>query len=220
MATAQSNGRAAAKQSRRQIRVASATDELPPLAWVPTRVFFTTGVGRHETQRVAIQRAMEEAGVADANLVKTSSVIPPGCEVITRERGLRLLRAGNIVHAVIAQGETNEPHERVTAALCWAQPEDETLPGYITEIEEQETKGKSEQTATDEAGEALITIVGDKLGTKVDGKTVWGARGRGRTVRVARKVFRVGSVIASAVGPEQQGGQQQYAVALALAVFI
>src|SRR5215212_4290675 len=112
MTTAQTNGRAASKRSRRRIHVETATEELPPLAWVPTRVFFTTGVGRHETQRVAVQRAMEEAGVADANLVKVSSVIPPGCEIITRERGLRLLRAGNIVHAVIAQGETNEPHER------------------------------------------------------------------------------------------------------------
>ena len=42
----------------------------PPLAFVPTRVFFTSGVGTHETQRVAMQRALRKAGVADCNLVE------------------------------------------------------------------------------------------------------------------------------------------------------
>src|SRR3712207_9178367 len=133
-----------------------------------------------------MQRAMAEAGVADCNLIKVSSVIPPGCEIITRERGLRLLRPGNIVHAVIAQGETNEPHQRVTAALCWAQPDADGLPGYITEIEEEETKGKSARTATDEAGEALLTIVAEKGGAQVEAKKLWSKRGRERRVRVGR----------------------------------
>jgi arginine decarboxylase len=93
-------------------------------------------MGTHETQRAAMQRAMRQAGVSDCNFVKVSSVIPPGCEIITRERGLRMLRAGGIVHAVIAEGETSEPYQRITPAICWAQPDDPELPGYMTEIEE------------------------------------------------------------------------------------
>src|SRR4051812_35923629 len=40
-----------AKESTRSLVAAGA-----PLAWVPRRVFFTSGVGTHETQRVAVQR--------------------------------------------------------------------------------------------------------------------------------------------------------------------
>jgi arginine decarboxylase len=189
-----------------------------PMLWVPTRVFFTTGISRHKTARVAIQEAMGKAGVADMNLVKTSSVIPPGCEIITRQRGLRLLREGAIVHAVIAQGQTSEPHQRVTAALCWAQPENPLLPGYITEIEEQETMGKSPTTATDEAGAALMTIVGNKLGASVDAEALWEKRGRGRALRIGGQNFRVGSTSATTIGAE--GSEPQHSVALALAIFV
>src|SRR5215211_6753131 len=192
---------------------------LPPLQFEPTRVFFSTGVGFHKIQRVAIQRAMEQAGVNDLNLVKLTSVIPPTCEVITPERGLRLLSPGAIAFAVIAQGETNEPHQRVTAALTWAEPLGDGLPGYITEIEEDQTMGKSEATARDESGEALVTIVAERLGVEANAKRIWENRGRDRYVRIGGRRIRVGSVVSSAVGPEQQDGEQRYAVALAVAVF-
>jgi arginine decarboxylase len=215
-------GRAAAKRPTRQATrlEEAAAREAAPLAWAPTRVFFTSGVGTHETRRVAMQRAMEEAGVADCNLVKVSSVIPPRCEIITREHGLRLLRPGNIVYAVLGQASTNEPHQRVTAALCWAQPESDALPGYVTEIEEDETKGKSARTATDEAGEALLTIVAEKVRAKVDAKKLWSRRGRDRRVRVGRTTVRVGSLAATAVGPEQRDGKQLHAVAIVMAVYV
>jgi arginine decarboxylase len=187
---------------------------------MPSRIFFTSGTGTHETQRAAMQRAMREAGAADCNFVKVSSVLPPRCEVITREHGLRLLRPGNIVHAVIAEGETNEPHQRVTPAICWAQPDDDELPGYMTEVEKDNTRGKSPKTATDEAGEALLTIIAEKLDAKVDAKKLWDRRGRGRRVRVGGRGYRVGSVAASAVGPETQNGAQQYTVAVVLGIFV
>jgi arginine decarboxylase len=215
----------AATKSRRSSRASTRAtsrrkDETPPQTWMPPRIFFTTGTGTHETQRAAMQRAMGEAGAADCNFVKVSSVLPPGCEIITREHGLRLLRPGNIVHAVIAEGETNEPHQRVTPAICWAQPDDDKLPGYLTEVEEDNTKGKSTRTATDEAGEALLTIIGEKLDAKVDAKKLWGSRGRDRRVRIGGRGYRVGSVAASAVGPEAEDGTQQYAIAVVLGIFV
>lgn len=191
-----------------------------PKVWVPTMVFFTHGVGTHETQRVAMQRAMEEAGVAECNMVKVSSVIPPNCRIISREHGRRLLRSGGIVHAVIAQGETNEPHQRVTAALCFAQPDSDRYPGFITEVEEEETKGKSAKTATDEAGEALLTIVAEKIRAKVDAKKLWAKRGRDRKVRVGRETVRVGAITATAIAPEKQGDTERWAVAMAFAVYL
>src|SRR5829696_8481095 len=87
-------------------------DVPPPLHWVPSRVFFVTGTGVHELERVALQHAMREAGVADCNLLKVSSVMPPECEIIPASEGRRLLRPGNMVFAVIATAQTEEPHQR------------------------------------------------------------------------------------------------------------
>jgi arginine decarboxylase len=199
---------------------AAANDISPPMIWTPTRLFFASGIGTHETERAAIQRAMREAGVADCNLVKTSSVIPPGCEILSRMRGLRMLRAGSIVHAVIAEGQTSEPYQRITPAICWAQPEDPGLPGYMTEIEEDHARGRSTQSATDEAGEALITIIGETLGVRVDSKKLWSQRGRSRRVRIGRMAYRVGSIAESTAGPDEEDGKSLYAVAVVLGVFL
>jgi arginine decarboxylase len=190
------------------------------MIWTPTRLFFASGMGTHETQRAAMQRAMRQAGVSDCNFVKVSSVIPPGCEIITRERGLRMLRAGGIVHAVIAEGETSEPYQRITPAICWAQPDDPELPGYMTEIEEDHARGRSTQSATDEAGEALITIIAEKLGARVDAKTLWSERGRSRRVRIGRTKYHVGWIAESAAGPEEDEGKPLYTVAVVLGVLL
>jgi arginine decarboxylase len=195
-------------------------DELPTMTFSPTRIFFSRGVGVHSIQRVAVQRAMEDAGVQDLNLVKVTSVIPARCEVITSRHGLRLLEPGSVCFGVIAQGETNEPHQRVTAALCWGQPIGDDLPGYITEIEEEQTKGKSEKTAVDEAGQALVHLFGDKIGANVNAERVWGARGQSRYIRVGGRRIRVGSIVSSAVGTEEQDGEKKYTVVLAVAVYL
>jgi arginine decarboxylase len=195
-------------------------DVLPPMIWTPTRLFFASGAGVHETQRGAMQRAMREAGVGECNLVKVSSVIPPGCEIITRARGLRMLRPGGIVHAVIAQGETNEPYQRITPAICWAQPDDPARPGYVTEIEEDHSRGRSTESSTEEAGVALITITGERLGVRVDGKKLWSHRGRSQRVRIGRTSYRVGSLAESREGAEAHGGQPMFTVAVVVGVFL
>jgi arginine decarboxylase len=194
--------------------------DTPPLAFTPSRIFFSRGVGIHKIERVAVQRAMEDAGVSNLNLVKVTSVIPPQCEVITAQKGLRLLRPGSVNFSVIAQGVTNEPHQRVTAALAWGQPDGDDLPGYITEIEEEQCNGKSEKTASDECGQALVNLFADALGTKADAERVWGNRGNKRYIRVGGRRIRVGSIVSSVVGPEEREGDQLYAVALAVAVYL
>jgi arginine decarboxylase len=190
--------------------------EPPPLLWVPSRVFFSQGVGTGETHRVAMQHATQQAGVSECNLVKTSSVIPPGCRIISREQGTRLLRPGAVVHAVIATGNTNEPSQLLSAALCWAQPDDPAEHGTITEVEQEETIGKSAKDASDEAGEALVTIVAEQARARVDAKRIW-SRLRGSRLKVGRMNLRVGSIAPTAVGPE---GEIRFAVVLAVAVFL
>ncbi|MCX6741220.1 MAG: pyruvoyl-dependent arginine decarboxylase, partial [Candidatus Parcubacteria bacterium] len=55
---------------------------------VPTRVFFTKGVGRHKDYLQSFELALRDAGISFLNLVMVSSILPPGCKIITREKGL------------------------------------------------------------------------------------------------------------------------------------
>jgi arginine decarboxylase len=181
-------------------------------------VFFTAGTGQHKLERVAVQHAMRRAGVSQCNLVKVSSILPPETQVITRAEGIRLLRPGNIVFAIIAQSQTNEPHQRITPAIAWANPEKRGVPGYIAEVEEDLAKGKTEETAADEVGEEAITILAETLRVKVDSKRKWSRRKR--TTRIGRTNVGIGYLAASTEGPEERDGETDFAAAIVLAVFV
>ena len=83
----------------------------------------------------AFEEALRDAGINLCNLVKTSSVIPPGCKRISLEEGKKYLKPGQISFAIIAQSQTNEPGQLVSAAIGMAQPKDKTRHGYPTELE-------------------------------------------------------------------------------------
>ena len=191
-----------------------------PLLFVPRRVFFTSGVGRHEQERVATQHAMQAAGVPRVNLVKISSVIAPRCQIISRQEGIRLLRSGAIAFAVIAQGMTKEPHQRVTPAIAWCKPDNEDETGFIAEVEEQNANGLSEKAAEDRVGEEAVILQAAHFGVKVNAKRLWEGRGRSRSVRIGGKRCRVGSISASVVGAESEEGEEEYSTAVVLAIYL
>lgn len=49
---------------------------------VPERAFLSSGCGEGEAELAALDAALLDAGVGDANLVTVSSVLPPGCDVV------------------------------------------------------------------------------------------------------------------------------------------
>jgi arginine decarboxylase len=181
---------------------------------VPRFVFFTSGVGTHVEQRISMQHAMRQAGLFDINLVKVSSVMPPQCEIITRARGLRMLEPGMIAHAVIAQSTIEEPHRRATVALGYVKPDGDEMPGYISELEEDQAYGKTEASAADEVGKMALQILVEKLGAKSDPERLWDRRKR--NVRVGRVRARTGFITATAIGPEEK----KVATAFAAAVYL
>jgi len=61
---------------------------------VPKKVFLTKGVGRHKYQLKSFEEALRKAGVAQQNLVQVSSILPPGCKIIGREKGTESIAAG------------------------------------------------------------------------------------------------------------------------------
>jgi hypothetical protein len=46
---------------------------------VPTRLFFTKGVGKHKERLTSFEMALRDAGIAAQNLVRVSSIFPPNC---------------------------------------------------------------------------------------------------------------------------------------------
>jgi hypothetical protein len=53
----------------------------------PTRMFLTKGVGVHRYALTAFEFALRDADIEQQNLVYVSSILPPRCQVITREAG-------------------------------------------------------------------------------------------------------------------------------------
>jgi arginine decarboxylase len=75
--------------------------------YVPTAVFPTSGVGRHETRIGSFEMALRDAGIAPYNLVPVSSIVPPDAGVVDPAEGVASLEEGQVVHAVLARADTD-----------------------------------------------------------------------------------------------------------------
>jgi arginine decarboxylase len=104
-----------------------------PGALVPKEMFFTNGVGKHRQNLQSFEAALRDAGIAQFNLVRVSSISPPGCKIIPKSRGLKKLKPGQIVFVVMAEERTNEPNRLACAGVGLALPAAKEQYGYIAE---------------------------------------------------------------------------------------
>ncbi len=132
---------------------------------IPRKMFFTRGIGVHKQQLTSFEMALREAGIAQFNLVRVSSIFPPFCQVISREEGLALLQPGEIVFVVLAEMSTNEPGRRIAAAVGMARPADPTKYGYLSE---HHAFGQTEREAADYAEDLAATMLATTLGIPFD----------------------------------------------------
>lgn len=103
------------------------------LSFVPKQMFFTKGTGKHRHNLQSFEEALRDAGIASFNLVRVSSIYPPACKMISKERGLKLLTPGQVLFCVLAECRTNEPNRLAAAGIGLALPADKSLHGYISE---------------------------------------------------------------------------------------
>ncbi|NIQ05184.1 MAG: pyruvoyl-dependent arginine decarboxylase, partial [Candidatus Korarchaeota archaeon] len=59
---------------------------------IPKYFFLTKGLGRHEKRLLSFEFALRNAGIQRFNLVNVSSIIPPNCERIPKEKGFKMLK--------------------------------------------------------------------------------------------------------------------------------
>jgi arginine decarboxylase len=101
--------------------------------FVPKRMFFTRGVGKHRHKLQSFEVALRDAGIAPLNLVKVSSIFPPGCKIVPPRVGARKLVPGQITYCVLAETATNEPNRLISAGVGLAIPAKGEHYGYISE---------------------------------------------------------------------------------------
>jgi arginine decarboxylase len=124
-------------------------------------MFLTKGVGRHSEKLTSFEMALRHAGIAAINIVRVSSIFPPGCKIIPRTEGVKELLPGAIVHCVVAEAATNEPNRLIASSVGVAQPRDTAQHGYLSEHHSYgETSQKAGDYAEDLAAEMLATTLG------------------------------------------------------------
>ena len=140
---------------------------------VPKRVFFTKGVGTHRHELQSFELALRNAGIEKCNLVNVSSIVPPNCKIITREKGVQELKPGNITYCVMSRNKTNEPNRLVGAAIGVATPKERDTYGYISEYH---SYGETFKKVGDLAEDLAATMLATTLGLEFDLDKAWDER--------------------------------------------
>ena len=66
------------------------------LDFVAKKIFLTKGKGVHPDRLTSFEYALRDAGIAGTNLVLISSIFPPGCKLVSKAEGLKLIRPGSV----------------------------------------------------------------------------------------------------------------------------
>jgi arginine decarboxylase len=94
----------------------------------------SSGTGRGRTRLAAFDAALRDAGVADFNLIRLSSVIPPCSTVVEVARGTQLRgHHGDALYCVYAEAYASTPGEQAWAGVSWAQHSDGSGAGLFVE---------------------------------------------------------------------------------------
>jgi len=140
---------------------------------IPKYLFLTKGVGKHKESLQSFELALRDAGIEHFNIVNVSSIIPPGCEMISKERGLKMLKPGEITFVVLAKNSTNEPHRLIAASIGVAIPSGENNYGYLSE---HTSFGQTDEVAGDYAEDLAATMLATTMGIQFDPETAWDER--------------------------------------------
>ena len=162
---------------------------------VPTKIFFTKGVGVHRERLTSFELALRDAGIAQFNLVSVSSIYPPFCKRVSREEGLKELKPGAIVHCVMARNATDEPNRLIAASIGAALPADSEQHGYLSEHHPYGEKAeKAGEYAEDIAAQMLATT----LNIEFDSDLAWDEREQ--IYKASGKIIKTFNITQSAEG--------------------
>ena len=140
---------------------------------IPRFFFLTKGVGKHKDYLQSFELALRNAGIHRCNIVNVSSIIPPGCKRISKEKGLKMLKPGEITFVVLAKNTANEPHRLIAASIGVAIPSNKSKYGYLSE---HHSFGQTDEVAGDYAEDLAATMLATTMGLEFDPETAWDDR--------------------------------------------
>ena len=140
---------------------------------IPAKIFFVKGVGVHKDKLASFELALRQAGIAPFNIVNVSSILPPKCEIVTKEEGLKHLNPGQVVFCVMARNDTNEPNRLVSVAIGLAVPKNRDHYGYLSE---HHAHGETGKVSGEYAEDLAATMLATTLGVPFDADKAWDER--------------------------------------------
>lgn len=162
---------------------------------IPSKVFFTKGVGKHKDYLQSFELALRDAGIEKCNIVTVSSILPPGCKIISKEDGVKLLHAGEITFCVMARNSTNEPNRLIASSIGCAIPADGNNYGYLSE---HHPMGETEDKAGDYAEDLAATMLATTLGIEFDTNKNWDELEK--EFKMSGKIVKTRNITQSAIG--------------------
>ena len=162
---------------------------------VPQKVFFTKGVGRHKDYLQSFELALRDAGIETQNLVTVSSIFPPGAKRISKEEGVKYMKAGSIRFCVMSRNATNEPNRLVSASIGVAIPNDPKQYGYLSE---HHPFGETDEKAGEYAEDLAATMLATTLGIEFDPDKSWDEREQ--IYKASGQIIRTSNITQSALG--------------------
>ena len=162
---------------------------------VPTKMFFTKGVGVARQQLMSFEMALRAAGIEKFNLVTVSSILPPHCQRVVKEKGLELLKPGEVVFCVLARNATDEPNRLIAASVGCAIPAEENQYGYLSE---HHPFGETDEKASDYAEDLAATMLATTLGIEFNPKSAWDEREK--VYKTSGKIIKTANITQSAEG--------------------
>ncbi|HHV52390.1 MAG: arginine decarboxylase, pyruvoyl-dependent [Synergistales bacterium] len=97
---------------------------------LPTLYMLVVGKGEGKKKLTAFDVALLDAGIGNMNLLRVSSVLPPGCTLASRLD----IPAGSLLPVAYGSITSDVPGERIAAAIGVGVPEDPALSGMIMEF--------------------------------------------------------------------------------------
>jgi len=140
---------------------------------VPKKVFFTKGVGKHKERLQSFELALRDAGIEKCNLVSVSSIVPPNCKIISKEKGVSNIIPGQITHSVMSRNSTDEANRLIGAAIGVAVPKEKNSYGYISE---HHSFGEACKKIGDYAEDLAASMLATTLGLEFDPDKAWDER--------------------------------------------
>lgn len=162
--------------------------------FVPKKMFFTKGDGSHKEELHSFELALRDAGIEKCNLVQVSSILPPGCKIVSRNQGMKELRPGAITYCVMSRCSSNEPRRLIAASVGCAIPADKTMYGYISEYH---AFGQTAKQAGEYAEDLAAAMLASTLGIDVDIDAAWNEKEE--IFKISGKIVKTTEITQSAI---------------------